>query len=240
MVPRRDDVVPLVTPLTFEISVLELWGALVQGARLVVAAPGRPDPRAVGRLVRERGATFLSAASGVLARLVDDALDDLAGVRIAVSRRRRGRARDRPPAARRRPARPADQRLRADRGDRPGAPRTRSARPTAPLPIGRPLPGYTARVADDGELLIGGPGVARGYRFNPAATAERFVDGWHRTGDHVRQDADGALHFLGRLDRRGQDRRRPGRAGEIEHTLAGHPVSRTRRSPCAPVAGTSS
>ena len=222
VVPRRDDVVLLVTPLTFDISVLELWGALVQGARLVVAAPGRPDPRAVGRLVRERGVTFLSAASGVLARLVDDALDDLAGVRIAVSS-----ADVAVPATARR-LHAAHPHVRLINGYGPTettvlctAHEVREA--DGPLPIGRPLPGYTARVADDGELLIGGPGVARGYRFNPAATAERFVDGWYRTGDNVRQDADGVLHFLGRLDRQvkiGGVRVEP---GEIEHTLASHP-----------------
>ena len=108
----------------------------------------------------------------------------------------------------------------------------------ADVPIGRPLPGYTARVGEDGELLIGGTGVARGYRDNPEATAERFVDGWYRTGDRVWEDDDGVLHFVGRLDRQvkiGGVRVEP---GEVEHALAAHPdVARAAVTVRALVAG---
>jgi long-subunit acyl-CoA synthetase (AMP-forming) len=49
---------------------------------------------------------------------------------------------------------------------------------------GRPLPGLEIDVAADGELLIRGPTIMRGYRDNPGATAEAFAaDGWLRTGD---------------------------------------------------------
>ncbi len=88
-----------------------------------------------------------------------------------------------------------------------------------PPSIGRPLPGTVALLLDDtlspvgddepGELVVAGPHVGRGYRGDPARTAERFVtvradDGTllraYRTGDRVRRLPDGRLVFLGRLD----------------------------------------
>jgi len=76
-------------------------------------------------------------------------------------------------------------------------------------PIGKALPHARIRLGDDdasdeGELLLGGDCLARGYINQPNLTAERFVerDGqrWYRTGDNVHRNADGALDYLGRLD----------------------------------------
>ena len=44
-----------------------------------------------------------------------------------------------------------------------------------------------------GELFVRGAGSALGYRGNDKATRETFVDGWVRTGDHMRIDEDGVL-----------------------------------------------
>jgi amino acid adenylation domain-containing protein/thioester reductase-like protein len=70
--------------------------------------------------------------------------------------------------------------------------------------LGRPLPHVVYRV-EDGELLIGGPCLARGYAADPRLDEERFVmrDGtrFYRTGDHVRARQDGELEWVGRLDR---------------------------------------
>jgi amino acid adenylation domain-containing protein len=76
-------------------------------------------------------------------------------------------------------------------------------------PIGKALPHVRIRLGDDdasdeGELLLGGECLARGYINRPDLTAERFVERggerWYRTGDNVRRNADGALDYLGRLD----------------------------------------
>ncbi|MEV1289131.1 long-chain fatty acid--CoA ligase [Micromonospora sp. NPDC049679] len=64
--------------------------------------------------------------------------------------------------------------------------------------VGRPLPGVTIRVDDDGEILIKGDVVFPGYWNNPDATAEALSDGWFRSGDLGELDGDGFLKVTGR------------------------------------------
>jgi len=85
------------------------------------------------------------------------------------------------------------------------------------VPIGWPFAGQMCRIVDDekrtvatgksGELCLSGSQVTNGYWNDPDKTRERFVqlpgcDGttWYRTGDLVKQDAEGCIHYLGRID----------------------------------------
>jgi long-chain acyl-CoA synthetase len=65
--------------------------------------------------------------------------------------------------------------------------------------VGRPIPGTTIKIAEDGEVLIKGPIVMRGYWQNDQANSEAFEgDHWFRSGDLGRLDENGFLYIVGR------------------------------------------
>ena len=65
--------------------------------------------------------------------------------------------------------------------------------------VGRPIPGTTIKIADDGEVLIKGPIVMQGYWQNDAANAEVFTqDGYFKSGDLGKLDEQGYLYIVGR------------------------------------------
>ncbi|MBI4311545.1 MAG: AMP-binding protein [Chloroflexi bacterium] len=64
--------------------------------------------------------------------------------------------------------------------------------------VGLPLPGVEVRIAPDGEILVRGPNITRGYWEAPDQTAATFADGWYKTGDLGAFDAEGFLHIKGR------------------------------------------
>ena len=109
------------------------------------------------------------------------------------------------------------------------------------VPIGRPADNARIRVLDAegrpsprgavGEICVGGPRVARGYRGRPDATAQAFVPDplepgarLYRTGDLGRWSADGPLLFLGRRDEQVKVRGVRIELGEVEAALARHPA----------------
>ncbi len=109
------------------------------------------------------------------------------------------------------------------------------------VPIGRPIANTRIYVVNEqlrpqpvgvpGELLIGGPGVTRGYHERTDLTKDRFITSpfgdpaaprLYRTGDLVRYRDDGAVEFLGRLDHQVKIRGHRIELGEIEAALNRH------------------
>ncbi len=114
---------------------------------------------------------------------------------------------------------------------------------TAAPPIGRPLPGVRVYLVDrwgslvppgvPGEAWVGGVQVSRGYLGRPGLTAERFVPDpfsgvagarLYRTGDLMRWSSDGTLWFTGRLDDQVKIRGQRVELGEVRAVLAEHPA----------------
>ncbi|HEY8209175.1 MAG TPA: amino acid adenylation domain-containing protein [Myxococcaceae bacterium] len=106
------------------------------------------------------------------------------------------------------------------------------------LPIGEALPGVTTRIlgpdlrdvpdGQEGELCLGGAGLARGYLHRPGLTADRFIalpngERLYRTGDLARRRPDGELEVTGRADAQVKLRGIRIELGEIEATLRTHP-----------------
>ncbi|HVN54985.1 MAG TPA: amino acid adenylation domain-containing protein, partial [Anaerolineaceae bacterium] len=118
--------------------------------------------------------------------------------------------------------------------------------PERRTPLGSPVPGYSVYLVDQnlqlsppgaiGEILIAGPGLARGYLNNPELTAEKFISNpfadqpgemAYRTGDLARILPDGLIEFVGRMDHQVKIRGFRVETGEVEHLLGSHPGVRS-------------
>lgn len=102
---------------------------------------------------------------------------------------------------------------------------------------GRPVPGADLRIVDPaggvedvlprgetGEILVKSPSVAAGYWKDPERTAQRFVDGWWRSGDLGMLDEDGDLFIVGRTDNVINTGGIKVHAEEVEAALTQHPA----------------
>jgi nonribosomal peptide synthetase DhbF len=226
------------SPVSFDLAVTSLFGTLVSGGCLHIAALDEDWPaRAAGR------PTFLKVTPShlpVLATLPAECAPDaelmIAGEALTGELLEDWR-RDHPGVDVVNSYGPtettvacADYRIAAADEARPG-----------PVPIGRPIKNVRVYVLDTalepvppgatGELFIAGAGVARGYRKRPGFTAERFLPDpygrpgrrMYRTGDRVRWRTDGNLEFLGRADDQVKLRGFRVELGEVESILSKHP-----------------
>ncbi|MBE7162293.1 MAG: amino acid adenylation domain-containing protein, partial [Williamsia herbipolensis] len=228
------------TPVTFDVSVWELFWPFLTGARLVLAEPGRHgDPHHLLDLVRRSRATvmhFVPSMLGVFVDEIGDRVGDLASLRLVVTS---GEALTAATARALLAALPGLA-LHNLYGPTEAAVDV-TAHPVAPgddpVPIGRPVANTTTWVLDDrltpvptgvaGELYLGGVQLARGYASRPDLTADRFVadplgapgSRLYRTGDRVRWTARGVLEYLGRMDFQVKIRGQRIELGEIEAVL---------------------
>jgi amino acid adenylation domain-containing protein len=234
---RPGDALLAVTTLSFDIAGLELLLPLITGARIELADRETAlDGNLLAKAIERSGATAMQATPSTWRLLLDSGWTGAPGLTALCG----GEAL--PPelarALRERTAAlwnlygPTETTIwsAVQRVDEDG-----------PVPIGRPIANTSLHVVDaelrpapvgvTGELVIGGVGVARGYRGRSDLTAERFVpdpfgDGerLYRTGDLSRRRADGALEWLGRLDQQVKVRGVRVEPGEIEAALAMHPA----------------
>lgn len=128
------------------------------------------------------------------------------------------------------------------------APVSPEANDTGLPPIGYPVGATSVRILDaagqavapgaQGEIYIGGPQVARGYRHQPALTAEKFVtiDGarFYRTGDRAAWRADGQIAFHGRVDDQAKVRGHRVEPEETASVLRDHSAIRSAAVIAAP------
>jgi thioesterase domain-containing protein/acyl carrier protein len=233
----------LSTP-SFDASTFEIWGALLNGGRLVIAPADVLSLADLGALIARDHVTTLWLTAGLFHQMVDHRLEDLRPLRQLLAG---GDVLSPRHVARVRAALPG---LRLVNGYGPTEATTftcchtvtTAPPPGRSVPIGRPIANTRVYVLDGhrrpvpigvaGELWIGGDGVARGYVDRPFLTTERFVvvrlsptleERMYRTGDLVRWLADGTLEFLGRLDDQVKVRGYRVELGEVEAALAGHP-----------------
>jgi amino acid adenylation domain-containing protein len=234
----------------FDAAVFEIWSGLWAGVSMRIAPTDiRWDPPAFAEWIRAEGVTTIGVATPVAELLMQLDWPSATPLRILAT---------------------GGDRLHPVRHGLPfrvlniyGPTETTVAATTAWVepggedlpPIGRMLPYAYARIVGDdavpvgpgqqGELWIGGAGVACGYVGDEAQTAARFIpdpyspagDVVYRTGDQVRQDADGTLHFIGRRDRQVKIAGVRVELGEIESTALRQPYVRQAVAELVPVVG---
>ncbi|OBF06965.1 non-ribosomal peptide synthetase [Mycobacterium sp. ACS4054] len=218
--------------LVFDVSVHEIFGALLHGGRLVVVPESvAGSPKDLHALLVEENVTVLSQTPSAVGMLSPEGLESTA---LVVA----GEACPPEVVDRWAPGRVMINAYGPTEG-------TVYAAMSAPLgadsgaPIGAPVPGAALFVLDKwlrpapegvvGELYIAGRGVAMGYARRAGLTASRFVAcpfgapgaRMYRTGDLVRWGADGQLQYLGRVDEQVKIRGYRIELGEIQAALAG-------------------
>ena len=236
------DTLMLASPLSFDASLLEIWGALLNGGRIAVLPAGPFDPDAIASFLPEAGVTAAWLTAGLLRGFLDRDPAPFEGLRLLVSGgdvfpvQGLSRFMSRLPGVRLvNGYGPSESTTFTTLYRLEGAPE-----PGASVPIGSAVAGRRAVVLDErlrpvpfgapGELHIGGTGLALGYAGAPGRTAEHFVPDpsgggrrLYQTGDRVRQRNEGVLEFLGRGDSQVKVRGFRVEPGEVEAALCSLP-----------------
>jgi amino acid adenylation domain-containing protein len=233
-----DEVMLQAAPLAFDASTFEIWGALLNGARLILPPPQRLSFDELAALIVENGVTTLWLTAALFEKYCEEHLSSLANVRQLLV------GGDVLPMKAVNDVLSQLPHCCLINGYGPTEATTftttyrfpRDFRGSAP-PIGRPISQTSVYIVDDlqqlvpigvaGELCVAGSGVARGYIGRPGLTAEKFVpnpfgaqgDRMYRTGDLARWLPDGNIEFLGRADNQVKIRGFRIELGEVENAI---------------------
>lgn len=232
-----EDVVFQGASVAFDLSMEEIWTPYLVGATLFVASPEMMgDAEKLPVILNEAGVTIIDTVPTLLGILPSD----VPSLRLILLG---GEAL--PPAIVQKWSRPG-RRILNTYGPTEATVVATAAEvvPGETVTIGKPIPNYTAYVVNEelrlvhpgeqGELLIGGPGVAKGYHGRPELTAEKFIANpfgvagsddpiLYRSGDAVSLDGNGNIVFHGRIDDQIKIRGFRVELGEIESKLADEP-----------------
>lgn len=227
-------------PLAFDASTFEIWGPLLNGGRLVLYPLPTLDLHGLGNVIREFEINTLWLTAGLFHAMVDEHVDALAPLETLLA----GGDVLSPDHVRR--CLKAHPQLKLVNGYGPTENTTftcchaiqEADLQLAAVPIGKPIRGTQVYVLDEhqslvqdgerGELYVGGDGVALGYLNRPALTRQQFIGDtfgdqpgkWlYKTGDLVRRDSAGVLHFLGRIDDQVKIRGYRIEPGEVAHAI---------------------
>jgi aspartate racemase len=208
-------------PMSFDASTFEIWGALLNGSRLVLMPPGSSSLEDVVRAVRRHAVTTLWLTAGFFHLMAEERPEGLrtlrqllAGGDVLSSRHARLFLEHAPGTSLINGYGPTENTtFTCCHTLRAGDPVPES------IPIGNPIPNTRVYLLDEqmnpvspgqiGELYTAGDGVARGYLNDPEATAHAFLPDpftdephqrMYRTGDLARFRTDGSIEFLGRID----------------------------------------
>lgn len=237
-----DEVMLEFSPVSFDASTYEIWGALLNGGRLVVFPPVVPSVRELGEFVVRTQVTSFLLTPALFHQFIDVNAGALGAMRQMLS----GGDVLSPAPLDRAAGLLEDRRVINVYGPTETTvmccayvvPRER---PAGSIPIGSPVPNtqvyvvngsQPSGVGERGEIYIGGVGLARGYHNRPDLTAERFVPDpfgeqpgsrLYRTGDAGRHLPEGVIQFIGRLDEQVKISGFRIEPGEIEAALETHP-----------------
>jgi aspartate racemase len=233
-------------PVSFDASTFEIWGALLNGSKLVLCGSRILSLEELGRKIEAEGVTILWLTAGLFHQMVDCALPRLRGVRYLLAG---GEVLSVHHVLK---ALHGMKNCQLVNGYGPTEnttftccyPVPRDWADAQSVPIGRPVANTQVYILDSklqpvpigvpGELCTGGDGLARGYLNQPELTAEKFVtspfstkgERLYRTGDLVRWLSDGNIEFLGRIDEQIKIRGHRVEPREIELALLQHPTVR--------------
>src|ERR1043165_1843450 len=237
---QADETFLQLAPLAFDASTFEIWGSLLNGARLALMASRQPSLTELGEALKHHRVTTLWLTAGLFHLMVDERLADLTSLRQLLA----GGDVLSVPHVQKFLREAKDCTLINGYGPTENTTFTccygmRNGEDLQySVPIGFPIAHTQVYVLDQrlqpvpmgatGELYTGGDGLARGYFHDPQLTAERFIphpfsneggQRLYRTGDLVRRLANGALEFIGRRDQQAKIRGFRIEPGEIEAVL---------------------